>query len=83
MAISTRKAKQRGRIAGITRAVNNGERPANDPALNAAYLELAIISVEEDADTLAAKARALVAGWPDLTPEQLGRIASALPGGGD
>lgn len=82
MAVSHAKAKQRGRIAGLTRAVRNGERPENCPELRAAYRDLAYVSVVEDADRLAAKAEKLVADWPDLTPEQLGRIASVLKAAG-
>ena len=82
MPISAAKAKPRARIAGLKRAVRNGERPSNCPELREAYRELAVVTVEEDASTLAQKATKLVADWPDLTPEQLGRIASVLPGGG-
>jgi hypothetical protein len=78
MPISAAKAKPRGRIAALTRAVRNGERPADCPELRAAYRELAYASVVEDADALAAKAAKLVADWPDLTPEQFGRVASVL-----
>jgi hypothetical protein len=81
MGISTAKAIPRARIAGLKRAVRNGERPADCPELREACRELAVVTVEEDSDRLAVKARNLVADWPDLTPEQLGRIASALPGG--
>ena len=35
-------------------------------------------TVVDDADKLADKAAKLVADWPDLTPEQLGRIASVV-----
>lgn len=82
MGISTAKAIPRARIAGLKRAVRNGERPADCPELQAAIRELAVVTVEEDADKLAAKARALVAGWPDLNDEQLGRIAGVLKAAG-
>lgn len=82
MAISHAKAKARGRVAGLTRAVRNGERPADCPELLGAYRDLAYASVVEDADRLADKAAKLVADWPDLTDEQLGRIASVLKAAG-
>ena len=82
VAISAAKAKPRARIAGLKRAVRNGERPANCPELTAAYRELAVVTVEEEADTLAAKAAKLVADWPDLNDEQLGRIAGVLKAAG-
>lgn len=83
MAVSHAKAKARGRIAGLTRAVRNGERPADCPELIAAYRDLAYTSVVDDADKLAAKARVLVETWPDLTDEQLGRIAGVLRAAGE
>ncbi len=78
MSISAAKSKARATIGGLTRAVRNGERPADCPELRAAYRDLAYASVVEDAGALAAKAAKLVADWPDLTPEQFGRIASVI-----
>lgn len=78
MPISAAKSKPRARIAALSRAVRNGERPANCPELRVAYRELAYATVVDDAAKLAAKAAALVETWPDLTPEQLGRVASVL-----
>lgn len=78
MPISAARAKPRARIAGLKRAIRNGERPADCPELRDAYRDLAYAAVVDDADKLAAKAAALVETWPDLTPEQLGRVASVL-----
>ena len=80
MPISAARAKPRAQIAGLKRAVRNGERPADCPELRDAYRELAVVGVEEDADKLNNKAAKLVADWPDLTPEQLGRISSVIKG---
>lgn len=82
MPISAARAKQRGKIAALTRAVNNGERPKDCPELNAARKELEVVRLSEEAETLAVKARALVADWPDLSDEQLGRIAGVLKAAG-
>ncbi len=78
MPISQDVAECRGRWAGYKRAVRNGERAADDPAVIKAEQDLAIAVVAAEATKLAAKAAALVDTWPDLTPEQLGRIASVL-----
>ena len=83
MVISAAKAKPRGAIAGIRRAIRNGEESPNAQAkLREAYRELAVVTVEEDADALAVKAAKLVADWPDLTAEQLSRIAGVLKAAG-
>ena len=79
MHISAAKAKPRGSIAALSRAIRNGEQsPDAASKLRAAYRELAVVTVEEDAAKLAAKAAKLVADWPDLTPDQLGRVASVI-----
>lgn len=78
MAISAAKAKPRGKIAALSRAVRNGERQPNDPELRAAYRDLAVATINDDAAALAEKARKLVADWPDLTAAQLGRVARIL-----
>lgn len=83
MPISAAKAKPRGKIAALSRAVRNGERPADCPELRHARRELDVATVIDDAHKLAAKARKLVETWPDLTDEQLGRIASVLKAAGD
>jgi hypothetical protein len=76
--ISADKARPRAKIAALSRAVRNGERPADCPELRTAYRELAVATVVDDAAKLAAKAAKLVADWPDLTPDQLGRVASVI-----
>ncbi len=80
MPISPEKARIRGRIAGLKRAVNNGERPADDPSLNNCYRDLAVITVAEKAEAVAVEARKVVSTWPDLTAEQRDRIATILRG---
>jgi hypothetical protein len=75
MAISKAAAYQRGRIAGLSRAVRNGERPADDPELNEARQNLAY-------EQLASHAARVVAGWPQPTDEQVQRIAAILRAGG-
>ena len=82
MPISPEKACVRGRIAGLKRAVNNGERSADDPVLNDCYRDLAVITVAEKAEAVAAEARKVVSTWPNLTPAQRDRIATILRGGG-
>lgn len=83
MPISAAKAKPRGVIAATRRAIRNGEQsPDAEAKLRNAYRELAVVTVEESAGTLADKARKLVADWPDLTDEQLGRIAGVLKAAG-
>lgn len=66
-----RSAHLRGRIAGLSRAVRNGERPANDPELDDCRRQLAAIK-------LAAAAEDIVANWPRLPDEQIDRIAALL-----
>ena len=75
MSISKEVARARGQVAGYKRAVKNGERAADDPVIPASERNLAY-------ELLADKARKLVASWPDLTDEQLDRIAAILRGGG-
>lgn len=73
MSISHEVAQARGRVAGITRAVRNGER-SHDHTLIAARQELALA-------VLAERAREVAANWPDLSEDQLARIATILRGG--
>lgn len=80
--ISKEVAVCRGRVAGLKRAVRNGERPEHDPALDEAHRDLAVALIVAERDRLAQKARALVDAWPDLDEAQLGRIASVLHGAG-
>lgn len=75
-------SRERARIAGLKRAVRNGERPADCPELVTAERELKVAKLESDADRLAQRAREVVETWPDLTPAQLGRIATILQAGG-
>ncbi len=80
--ISPEKAHVRARVAGLKRAIRNGERTADCPELRGLEQQLAVLGVSDQADALAAKARQLVADWPDLTDEQLGRIAGVLKASG-
>ena len=64
----------RGRIAALTRAVNNGERPAGDPLLEDCRRRLAEVR-------LARYIEETVANWPQLTDEQIDRVAGLLRGG--
>lgn len=78
MPISTEVARCRGRVAGYKRAIRNGERAPDDSVVTKAQQDLDVATLLSDADKLAAKARKVVDTWPDLTDEQLGRIASVL-----
>lgn len=69
--ISPEAAHHRGRIAGLTRAVRNGERPADDPELDDARQSLA-------AARLASYIERTLADWPTLTTEQRDRLAQLL-----
>lgn len=64
----------RGRVAGLARAVRNGERPADDPALTDARRALAYTRLAEHV-------RKVVDTAPPPTPEQVTRIASILNAG--
>lgn len=75
MPVSTAIARKRGAVGGLKRAVKTGERRPDDPAIPEAERDLAV-------ELLAERARKLVASWPDLTDEQLDRIATILRGGG-
>jgi len=76
--ISPERAKARAAVAGLGYAVQAGKRRADDPQVRDAHRELAVVTLVEDADRLAARAQKLVAAWPDLTPEQLDRVAGIL-----
>ena len=82
MHLSPARARQRGKVAALTRAVNNGERPKDCPELDAARKEHEVLRLAEHAEILANEARKLVADWPDLNDEQLGRIAGILTAAG-
>jgi hypothetical protein len=66
-------AHLRGRIAGLSRAVRNGERPANDPDLDDCRRQLA-------ARKLAEYAKDIVANWPPLTDEEVDGVVSIIRG---
>ncbi len=74
MPVSPRVAHHRGRVAGFKRAVKTGERAATDPAVAEAERALALALMEE-------RAQKLVESWPDLTDEQIDRVATILRGG--
>ncbi len=73
MPISSEVARARGRVAGYKRAIKNGERAA-DHTVAEAERDLAVA-------VLADHAKKVVAAWPELTAEQLGRIAGILRSG--
>lgn len=62
-------ARQRARIASLTRAVRNGERPADDPALDDARREFAVSRIADCITAILEKA-------PPLTDEQRQQIAN-------
>lgn len=70
------KFQERGRVGGLTRAVRNGERPADDPELLEARQNLKALRVEE-------YVLKVVQDAPPLTPEARDRIATILRGGGN
>ena len=61
----------RGRVGGLKRAIRNGERAADDPAVETALRALAI-------EKLAEHAAKVVAEWPTLTELQRDRIGSIM-----
>jgi hypothetical protein len=73
-ALSKAAAHHRAKIANIKRAVQNGERPADDPALKEAERNYC-------AARMADYAKQLVAKWPPLTPEQIDTVAQILRAG--
>jgi hypothetical protein len=73
--VATTWKSDRGRVAALTRAVRNGERPPDDPALIEARRSMR-------ANLLAEHVEKVVAGWPPLTDAQLDRIAGLLRAGG-
>jgi len=62
------------RIAGLSRSVRNGERPADDPELDNCRRDLAALR-------LAASIRETVDNWPRLTDEQIDGIVVLLRAG--
>lgn len=73
-ALSKAAAHERARIAGLKRAVRNGERPVDDPELKEAERNYS-------AARLADYAAQLVAKWPPLTTEQIDTVAQILRAG--
>ena len=71
MPISNEVARCRGRVGGLKRAVRNGERATDDPALENALRAL-------DVEKLAEHAAKVVAAWPTLTKSQRDRIGSIM-----
>lgn len=82
MAISKEVAVCRARRAGLKRAVRNGERRPDDPALTKSEQDLAVAKLVSERDKLTQKAQKLVEAWPDLDAAQLGRIAAVIHGAG-
>jgi len=72
--VSKEVARARGSVGGLKRAVKTGERRPDDPAIPAAERDLAL-------QLLAERAKRLVATWPELSDEQVDRIAGILRGG--
>lgn len=72
--LSDAAAHHRARIAGITRAVRKGERPADDPELPQAQRDLR-------AEVLASHVEKVLAQAPPLTETQRDRIAAILRSG--
>lgn len=68
---SPNRNRERARVAGLTRAVRNGERPADDPDLLDAKQRL------REA-TIAVYIEKTLAAWPPLTDEQRTRLAELL-----
>ena len=71
MPISPEAARHRGAIAGIKRAIRNGERPADDPQLKQEQEALHAVLLRE-------RAERIVADWGPLTDEQREHIAALL-----
>lgn len=74
MALTTAQKHYRGKVGALTRAINKGNRPADDPELIEARRHLA-------AESLTRHARELVAAWPPLTDEQIETVAQILRAG--
>ena len=72
---------ERAKIAHISREIKRGERPADDPALPAAYRDFAAAKIHDYIEKVLAQA-------PDLTDAQRTALAELLrpvrcKGGGD
>ena len=79
MALSPEFTHHRARVAGLRRAVRNGERPANDPELVEAYASLAKHRTQ---DRTAELVDELVATAPPFTDGQRAAISALLRTGG-
>ncbi len=74
MRISPEAASLRSKIAGLKRAIRNGERPDDDPELTRAQDALRNVMLRE-------RAERIVADWAPLTEEQRHGIAAILLAG--
>ncbi len=74
MALSKESLRYRGQVAGLTRAVNNGERPPDDPALTDARQNLAAARLTE-------RVKEIIEDWPPLSDEQVNDIVALLRAG--
>ncbi|OBG79104.1 hypothetical protein [Mycobacterium sp. E3305] len=74
MRISPEAARLRSQIAGLKRAVRNGERTADDPQLIQAQDDLRAVMLRQRAETI-------VAEWQPLTDQQRQDIAAILLAG--
>ena len=63
--------QQRGRVAGLKRAIRNGERPADDPELPEALRALGVeVAIE--------RIRKAIASAPQLTDDERSRIVVTI-----
>lgn len=69
--ISPETAHHRARLGRLSRAVRNGERPANDPDLIDARRDLAY-------EGLAEHIRKVVDAAPPATPDQIAKLSAIL-----
>lgn len=71
MPVSKSVAYERGRVAGLTRAVRNGERRADDPSIDDARRNLRAAKAAAYIDRILSEA-------PPLTDEQRVRLAELM-----
>jgi hypothetical protein len=74
VAANPAKTHLRARVAALTRAVRNGERPAGDPTLEECRRELAALRLAEYVEDT-------VRNWPRLTDDQIDSVAGLLRSG--
>lgn len=79
MALSKAAAHYRGKYAGLSRAVRNGERSADDPEFQEVRRNLEKQRAEDRAAELVAE---IVAAAPAFTDEQRATISALLRTGG-